>query len=118
METKLNLKVPKIKINKPDWSKWNFRKFNWLTIVSILAYLNILVLIPLLFARKSQFAQYHARQGLALLIFEVVFSFTFYVAVIPWIFAFLTSIMIIVGIINVITGHERRLPLIGNWALQ
>lgn len=112
---KIKIKAPKLNLKKLDWSKLNLRKFNGLTLVSILSYLNILVFIPLLFARKSPFAQFHAKQGLALLMLTVIFSFTFYLPLIPWFFLIFIVICIIIGIVNVITGHERPLPLIGKW---
>jgi uncharacterized membrane protein len=110
------VKLPQIKLKKLDMSKINLRKFNWITVAGILAYLNILVLIPFFFVRKSPFVQYHVRQGLALLVVTVIFSFTFYLPLIPWIFAIFILICLIVGIANVATGRERPLPLIGKLA--
>lgn len=42
--------------------------------MGILSYLGILVLIPILAAKDSPFARYHANQGLVLLLCEVGFS--------------------------------------------
>lgn len=113
---KINIKMPAIKMKSIDWSKWNFRKFNWLTIVALLSYLNILVFIPLLFVRKSPFVQFHARQGLALFITTGIFLFSFYVLVLPWLCALFVLVCIIIGIMNVFRGLERPLPLIGRFA--
>ena len=41
-------------------------------LMGVLAYLGILVLIPLLAAKDSKFAQFHAKQGLTLFIGEVI----------------------------------------------
>ena len=71
---KLNL--PKIKFKAPDMSKLNLRKVNWLTISGILCYMHALVLIPLLFGRKSPFVLYHVRQGVALLFVWIFGSWT------------------------------------------
>jgi len=113
------LEVPKVKlpdIKNLNWSKLNLRRLNWLTIITLLSYLNILVLIPLFFMKKSDFAQYHARQGLALLVLTVLFSFTFYLPLIPWIFAILILVCLLVGVANVVRGLERPLPLVGKLA--
>ncbi len=111
-------KIPKIKIAKLDWSKLNLRKVNSMTILAILSYLYILVIIPIIFGSKKPFIQYHTRQGMALLIVWVLFAFSFYLPVAPWIFALFIVVCIIVGIINVVTGHERPLPLIGKLAIK
>jgi len=113
---KLKISLPKVSLGKIDWSKWNFRKLNWLTVVSILSYLNILFVIPLFFARKSKFAQFHARQGMVLFVFTVVFSFSLYLPLLPWILAVFLVASLLIGIINVVTGHERKLPIIGKLA--
>lgn len=42
--------------------------------MAVLAYIGILVLIPLFAAKNSKFAQFHARQGLTLAIIEVAYS--------------------------------------------
>ena len=110
------LAAPKIKLpnmKKFDWSKWNFRRFNWLTIMSVMSYLYVLVFIPLIFGRKSGFAKYHARQGFLLLGLWILFGFTFFLPVLPWIFGIFIAVCIVWGIINVISGHERPLPWIG-----
>jgi uncharacterized membrane protein len=110
------LKLSKASLKRMDWSRVNLRKLNGLTIISLLSYFNILVLIPLFFARKSSFAQFHARQGLALLTLTVLFSFSFYFSFLPWLFAVLIVACFIIGVLNVVTGHERPLPIIGKLA--
>jgi uncharacterized membrane protein len=112
------IKIPKVNLKKIDWSKLNLRKVNSMTILAILAYLYILVLIPIIFGSKKPFIQYHARQGMALLIVWVLFAFSFYLPLAPWIIALFIVVCIIVGIINVVTGHERPLPLIGKLAIK
>jgi len=43
--------------------------------IAAISYLSILCLIPLLSRAKSKFAQFHARQGLILLIIEIILPF-------------------------------------------
>jgi len=108
-------KIPQIKVSKPnlDWSKLSFRKINWMTILAIMSYFGFLVVFPWLLRKDSEFIQFHAHQGLALLVIWVIFAFSFYFPIIPWIFGIFILICLIIGIVNVITGRERRLPLIG-----
>lgn len=101
------------RIPKPNFSVIkNIRKD---AIWGVVCYLYILVLIPLLFQRKDEFVQYHARQGLALLMVWVVFSFSFYLPVLPWILFLYILFNFITGIINVIRGRKNPLPLIGRF---
>jgi len=82
-----------------------------------LSYLWILCFIPLLWRRNSQFAQYHARQGLVLLLAE------FFGMLISWIpfFGFFISMFIglilailaFFGIINALDGKYWQMPILG-----
>lgn len=90
--------------------------------VSILSYIGILFLVPLLAAPKSPFAQFHARQGMVLFIAEIILWIVFYgltfvtlglmwfLLWVPWVCAVIWSI---IGIVNVVNGEEKELPLIG-----
>lgn len=115
---KIKLNVPKInkeKIKKRlDWSKLNFRKLNWLTILALLSYLHILVVIPLIFGRKSQFVQFHVRQGLILLAFWILFQVSIFLPILPWFLALYILVSIVYGIISVVTGRRHHLLLIAN----
>jgi uncharacterized membrane protein len=95
-------------------------------IFGILAYLWILCLVPILAAKDSPFAKYHANQGLVLFILEivlwigisvlsVVFSMiglgflTFFLGLIH----LLPLVLLILGIINAAAGKCVPLPIIG-----
>lgn len=112
------IKLPKFNLKSMDWSKLNLRKFNWMTVLGILAYINVLVAIPLFAGRKSDFIRFHTRQGLALLIVWAFFLFTFYLPILPWIFFLFILLCVIWGIASVSTGRERPLPLIGRLAIK
>ncbi len=98
-------------------------------IMAALAYMGLLVLIPVFAAKESKFARYHARQGLILLIAEVIFSvcycvFSFVVLSISWRLYFIVRIvgmlsyaflvLAVIGISNAVSGRVKRLPVIGN----
>jgi uncharacterized membrane protein len=86
-------------------------------IVALLSYLGLLVIVPILAARESRFAMYHANQGLILLIIWVGLWFLSFIpllnllTLIAWIFPVVLSIM---GILNVLNGRMKPLPLLGH----
>ncbi len=90
------------------------------SLMAVLSYLGILVLIPLLAAKEDEFAQYHAKQGLVLLIAGVIGMFVGAVPIIGWILAPFISlawlIFSIIGIVNVLGGKKKELPIIGQYA--
>ena len=94
-------------------------------VMGILAYLGILVLIPIFAAKDSRYARYHANQGLVLCIAEIVISIlTSILSAIPvvgwilgligWLLNLGFFVLAIIGIINVVNGKAKDLPLIGN----
>ncbi len=108
----------------PDYGDiWNDK------IMAVLAYLGFLVLIPMFTAKESKFVRYHVRQGLMLLVTELIFYvgyciLCFTVLSISWhlysivkiigIIRYLFPVLTIIGIINVINGKEKELPVTGN----
>lgn len=100
--------------------------------IAILSYLSFLCLIPLLGAKDSKFAYFHAVQGTVLFVMEVILSvalalvYTIFAIVMPLFIAYrvyrifrvlLLGIFIafsVLGIINVVNGEIKRLPIIGN----
>jgi len=89
-------------------------------LISILSYIGILFLVPLLVRKDDAFAQFHAKQGLVLFIAEIATSLIawipflgWFVGVICWIMWVILSIM---GIMNVLNGKQSPLPVIGKFA--
>ncbi|MBQ2742647.1 MAG: zinc ribbon domain-containing protein [Oscillospiraceae bacterium] len=105
--------------------------------MAILAYLGILVLIPIFAAPQSKFARYHANQGLILAIIEVIYGFAYFVlsfllfSILPWrmwgLATFLLGIvglagiiflaLLIIGIMNASQGKAKELPVIGKYRI-
>ena len=91
-------------------------------LMGILAYLGILVLIPIFAAKESKFARFHANQGLILLICGVIVGVlgcipiigTFIIGPIGGLIVF---ILMIIGIINVANGRAKELPVIGKYTI-
>lgn len=100
--------------------------------MAILSYFGILVLIPLLGAKESKFARYHANQGLALCIAAIIYGVAYtvlsaLVLAISWRLYFVVSllglvgvvflVLAILGIINAANGRAKELPLIGKFKI-
>jgi uncharacterized membrane protein len=95
-------------------------------VMALLAY--ILFFIPLLAAKDSPFAKFHANQGLILFltnlgiwIISVILDFIPVIGFIIGIVAMLAHIgvviLAVIGILNAVNGKSERLPLIGNYDL-
>lgn len=98
-------------------------------VMAILAYIGILVFVPIFAAPNSQFARYHASQGLTLFIFEVVYGVIMGILAailgsVPVVGAIFLAIfglcglvfliLMICGIVNAVNGRAKDLPVIGN----
>jgi len=88
-------------------------------LMAVLCYLSLLVLIPYFGEKESKWVRHHAIQGLNLLIIEliggVIGIFGFLgnmISTIISIYAFVVSIM---GIIQVLNGEEKELPLLNKF---
>jgi len=87
--------------------------------MAVLCYFGILVLIPLLTdAKNDSFVKFHIKQGLVLLIADVIISVIYAIPVLGWAIGGIGSLFIfilfIMGIINAAGGQEKELPLIGS----
>ncbi|MBQ9468118.1 MAG: DUF4870 domain-containing protein [Clostridia bacterium] len=94
-------------------------------VMAILAYIGILVLVPIFAAKESKFARFHANQGLVFLIVAVIagavsgiFGLIPYVG---WIvgsaIGVCTLLLMIFGIVNAAQGRAKELPIIGKFRI-
>ena len=87
--------------------------------MGLLAY--ILFFIPLLAAKDSPFARYHANQGLVLFLCGLISSVLWIIPILRWIIAPILSIVItvlaVIGIINAVNGKAKELPIIGKFKI-
>ena len=93
--------------------------------MAVLAYLGIFLVVPFLVnAQNDPFVKYHLKQGVALLIFEAIgwivaigigyFPIVGWVIISAW--RVVEIVLAILGILNVVHGKEKELPLIGIYA--
>lgn len=86
-------------------------------IYAVLAYLGVLVLIPVFFAKESKFARFHANQGLVLFLIEIIAIPVLGIIFKGWILKIISAICLVfavMGIIYAVQGKAKELPLIGN----
>lgn len=94
-------------------------------VFAILAYLGILVLVPILGAKESKFARFHANQGLVLLIAAIAIGIVIGIlqfipvlgiifSIIGWVVNIALLVLCIIGIVNACNGKAKELPLIGS----
>jgi len=90
-------------------------------LMGILAYLGILVIVPLFAGGNSKFVKYHANQGLVNVLFYAAIFFGLMIITIAapilglltWVLYFVPTIFAIMGIMNVMNNEMKPLPLIG-----
>lgn len=83
-------------------------------VMAILAYLGILVLVPIFAAKESPFARFHSNQGLILCIVGIVLGFIPIIKWFAWIFELVFAVL---GIMNAAKGLAKELPFIGKFKL-
>lgn len=91
--------------------------------MAVLSYIGILCLIPLLAAKESKYAQFHAKQGLVLFIIWVILGVLYAIPgvnvvmfFIGWILWLFLAILAIMGIVNSLQGKYWKMPILGGMA--
>lgn len=86
-------------------------------LMSIFSYVGILFLVPLLAAKNSKFARFHANQGLVLFICIVAVNLLRYIPYAGGILGAVGSLIAfalsVFGIVNAVSGKAKELPVIG-----
>ena len=95
-------------------------------VYAVLSYIGFLFIIPLIAASHSNFAKFHANQGLVLFLVELVYGLAssivktvFYamgigsIPVLLNLVNLLFFVLVVIGIINAASGKAKELPVIG-----
>ena len=89
-------------------------------LMGILSYIGVLCLIPLLTKKDNTFVFFHAKQGVVLFIAEVATAFVAAIPLLGWVVAPIVSIiwliLAIIGIVNVLDGKQKELPILVKYA--
>lgn len=103
-------------------------------LMAVLSYLGILVLVPILAAKDSPFAKFHATQGINLLIVGVAWSIVSGIisailgltgvaflsvlwSIITWLVGIVIFLTMVIGILNAAQGKAKELPVIGGFRI-
>jgi len=91
-------------------------------VIAAIGYLCILFLVPLLGAKNSPYAQFHAKQGLMLFVGWVVVWVIGLIPILGWIIGFLGTILLavisLIGLIKALQGEAWEVPFLANLAKQ
>ena len=89
--------------------------------IAILCYFGLFLLIPYLTKPDSKFIKYHTNQGVILLLFGIICSAVLIVPLLGWIAGLIgylfSFVCFIIGILNVLNGRCKPLPLIGKFTV-
>ncbi|MFA5927645.1 MAG: hypothetical protein WCT32_03230 [Patescibacteria group bacterium] len=85
-------------------------------IMAALSYVHVVVLVPLVFARKNSYVKFHAKQGVGLLIIWLLALLLFWVPIVGWLLVLVSVAGLFFGVTSALTGQEKRLPVIGRMA--
>ncbi len=90
------------------------------TTMAVLSYIGPLVIISYLTSKDDQYVKFHIKQGLVLLTIEIAAWILSMVIYGLWpiinIINLITFVLSVVGIVYVIQGKEKELPLIGKYS--
>ena len=88
-------------------------------VIAAIGYIGILALVPLVLKKDSDYAQFHGKQGLVLVIAWVI---NFIIGIFPfigWIIAFFVSIGLVIlsvmGILKALQGEYWTMPYLGQY---
>lgn len=89
------------------------------TLMGVLAYLGILILVPYFMAKGNPFVKFHIKQGLVLVVAELIIwvlrsmFWSYSMFSLMQLLNLAVVVFVIIGIMNVVQGKEKELPLIG-----
>lgn len=80
------------------------------------SYLGILCILPYIFCPEDRFARFHAKQGMVLLLFDVLTSVLGGLTGIGWLLSLFSIFCVFKGFFGALGGRMEALPLIGRFA--
>lgn len=84
--------------------------------IAVLSYISLLFLVPLLMAKQSKFAQFHAKQGLVLFVAEIALSIVGGILHLGGLAGLLGLIVSIYCILQAWEGKYWEIPYVGQYA--
>jgi len=84
--------------------------------IAALSYIWILCLVPLLGKKNSEFAQFHAKQGLILFIIELIAGLFIWFPFFGQLLMLLLIVISVIGIIKTYNGEWWKIPFVYEWS--
>ncbi len=84
--------------------------------IAVLSYVWILCLVPLLGKRDSEFAQFHAKQGLVLFAVEIIASLFVWFPIFGQLIMIGLLVLSVIGIVKTLNGERWEIPVIYEWS--
>lgn len=84
--------------------------------IAVLSYVWILCLVPLLGKRDSEFAQFHAKQGLVLFAAEIIASLFVWFPIFGQLIMIGLLVVSVIGIVKTLNGERWEIPVIYDWS--
>ena len=106
--------------DQPKTTKFDQKDIDDNKVLAAIGYLCILFLVPLLAAKNSPFAQFHAKQGLILFVGWVIVWVIGLIPILGWIIGFLGTIALavisLIGLIKALQGEAWEIPMVADFA--
>ena len=125
----VNEKIDEILNTEDDTAQFDEADVSSNKALGVLAYIGILVLIPIFAGKDSKFARFHANQGLVLFVCELIVSVVisgilgnipgigFVFDIVGALLSIFGFVLMIIGIVNAAGGKAKKLPVIGGISL-
>jgi uncharacterized membrane protein len=84
--------------------------------IAAMSYLWILCLVPLLGKRDSEYAQFHAKQGLVLFGIELLASLFVWFPVFGQLFMLVLLVISVMGVVKTLNEEWWEIPFIYEWS--
>ena len=88
-------------------------------LIAAIGYIGVLCVVPLLFNKDSEFATYHGKQGLVLLIawfgLWIANAIPVFGQIIWGLGSILLFVLMVIGVVNALSGKKSDLPVIGRY---
>lgn len=105
--------MPSKKTNNNSFNKTDVEKNKQ---IAALSYVWILCLVPLLGKRDSEFAQFHAKQGLVLFAIEIIASLFILFPIFGQLIMIGLLVVSVIGIVKTLNGERWKIPVIYEWS--
>lgn len=88
---------------------------------AMFSYIGFLFIVPLIIAPDSQYARFHANQGINLFVAQIICGLVCTIPVIGWVLGGIAEVasvvLVIIGILNAVTGNAKELPIVGKYRI-